>query len=104
MQKENLTREQALEASISHWEENVKLAEERGLSFHHISGGACALCYKYHKGFSCGECPLSEAGMECDDDNSPWKKVGTAMKAGDKEKIVAAARAMLTVLKNLRKD
>lgn len=58
----------ALEASIKHWEENLKATVLDEIS---VQGEDCALCM-LHLGPSCGDCIINQATGESGCDDSPY--------------------------------
>ena len=104
-----MTREEALEASIKHWEEN--LAAELPIRVK-IYSPDCALCTLY-LGDNCEGCPVFErtGKKECAD--TPWSEAAKAlqrwciyksMSGHPRAEFRKAAQAEVNFLKSLRKE
>ena len=79
-----MTREEALEASIQHWRDNMML----GFDDVHVYAKHCPLCAKYsdEEGWdqyeqevpSCFGCPVWEVTGDTECEGSPWHKAAAA--------------------------
>jgi len=61
---------QALKESIEHWEKDIIPNPET----EHFRGDDCPLCQLYKEYPDCGDCPISLADRDCQDDGSYWRK------------------------------
>jgi len=106
------TAKEALEMSIEHWKENVKLLEESRGEFclnrlrHSWSIGGkevfydddnCGLCV-FHNGNCYSPCVLEKYIYECNARKSPWKKCNLSY---TQEEALSASRNMLKVLEEV---
>lgn len=108
-----MTREEAIAASVAHWERMIKYMKKRRrfidvYTMEMESGEAwlgkdCALCIEYYKSDDtencCTDCPLDGAGHCCFDDVSLWEKVHHAT---NRKSRIEAMEDMLAVLKTLK--
>lgn len=65
-----MTKSEALEASIIHWQENVKAETPQEAR---VWSNGCALCQLYLHSADCEGCPVMDAGA--------WRCVGTPYEA-----------------------
>ena len=71
-----MTKSEALEASITHWEENLAAKTLKEVS---VGADACALCSLYNKNGGCTGCPVKEKTGHNFCWGTPYIGVGAAM-------------------------
>lgn len=98
----------ALERAITHWEENLRLAESGTLTVLYITGRMCALCTRFMKDNDCrrGEekCPVYERTGNPACLESPWNKVHDAIYGYGNEPLPAAVKEEIEFLRSLRES
>ena len=100
----------ALDASVKHWEVNVRRAREERLGMVHIDADRCALCVTCADiagvGKRCAICPVSQDTGYDGCAGSPYQKVYDSLLADrfDPTQVIQAAEAELAYLKKLQKE
>lgn len=97
----NKETKKALEASISHWEDNVNAENFDAIS---IDGSSCALCSLFFNlsTYKCYGCPVFLHTGEHSCRGTPWKAASVELWAGSGQSFKEAAQVELDFLKSLR--